>query len=999
MADKVVCPVCGEANPVDLEFCQNCQSRLLPLTGPLKGEDAPIHPGQLPTKKVTAELEPILPEWLREARKQARESAREEPTMTGGDKLTKPLPGVPDLLAGLANQNKQEDEEEVTPDWLSSITGVPASKKKSEQDSSQVKWVELGDDNEPKKDSAAKESPELPWMAGQGAAPEKDELTEWFKQASSSAHPLEEKPRFQETQFPSSFQTDQSNPTPPPAFSPTGLSEETNYQDQNEAYSEKDQAGPALSSDAEVPDWIKRLDAQVPAPSQQPVPGKDASSPASSSDIEIPDWIKQLDAQAPAPDQPAANAKDIPSSPMEAVNVPDWLKSLDQAPASAPQPGPASGEALPGWLNTSTPAQETPAVSTPEAPAFVPPSQAAPIKPLDTGQLPDWVTALAPVEPQASTPSEPAFASPPLSVPQKPFDTGQLPDWVTGLAPNESQASTPSEAALVPPSQPVPQKPLDTGELPDWIASLKPVEPQASTPEAPAFTQPSQPVPEKPLDTGQLPDWIASLKPVEPQNSGSPFQFESDQSAISSTPPSQAFKTEQPAVEPAPSVSAFHSEEPPAEPVSTSPVSAFTEIPGSTDDVDAIFASMQIPDWLSDVTESQPASEEGLPPAAQAEEPITPADLPSWVQAMRPVESGMRGSTASPQDSTLEERGALAGLLGVLPAIPGAVDPTSKPKSHSIKLDATDQQQAHAALLEQILSAETAPLPMKADSVPKSQRILRWALSAMLIIILSGVVFGKTQIFPLPSQVPNETIAAIQAVEKIPANAPVLVVFDYEPATVGEMEASGASLLDHLLLLNHPRLALISTSPTGAALAERFMATTLADRAYIRGTQYVDLGYLPGGLAGVFDFSQNPTVSMPLGADSNQVWNSQVMQGVTHFSDFASVIVLTDSAEAGRIWIEQTALARGKSSLIVVSSAQAGPMILPYVDSGQVNGLISGLSGAAGVEQANNNLPGFVRRYWDAYSLGLLLAVALMLLGGLWNFWLGIQDRRLKEVG
>lgn len=994
MADRIVCPVCGEANPIDLEFCKNCQSRLLPLTGPLKGEDAPIHPGQLPTKKVTAELEPILPEWLREARKQARESAQEEPTLKGGEKLTKPLPGIPDLLAGLADQNKQDDEEDVTPDWLSSITGVPASKKKSEQDSSQVKWVELGDDEGSKKDSAAKESSGLPRMAGQSAAPEKDELTEWFKQASSSAHPMEEKPHFQETQYPSSFQTDQANLSSPPEFSPTGLSGETNYQDQNEAYSEKDQAGPALSSDTEVPDWIKRLDAEAPAASQQPVPAKDASSPAPSSDIEIPDWIKQLDAQAPAPDQPPANARDIPLSSTEAANVPDWLKSLDQAPASAPQPGPSSGEAVPGWLSTGTSAQETPAVSPSESQAFTPPSQPVPEKPIDTGQLPDWVTALAPNEPQASIPNEPAFTPPSQSVPQKPFDTGELPDWIASLKPAEPQASTTSEPALASPPQPVPQKPFDTGQLPDWVTGLAPNEPQASTPGEPVIP-PSEPVSQKPLDTGQLPDWIASLRPVEPQAPASPFQVETDQTAAGSTASSQAFKSEQPAAE----VSAFHTEEQPAEPVSTSPVSAFTETPGSTDDVDAIFASMQMPDWLSDVTEGQPASEESLPPAAQAEEPITPADLPSWVQAMRPVESGVRGSTVSPQDSTLEERGALAGLLGVLPAIPGAVDPTSKPKSHSIKLDATDQQQAHAVLLEQILSTETAPLPMKADAVPKSQRLLRWALSAMLIIILSGVVFGKTQIFPLPSQVPNETIAAIQAVEKIPADAPVLVVFDYEPATVGEMEASGASLLDHLLLLNHPRLALISTSPTGAALAERFMASSLAERAYVRGTQYVDLGYLPGGLAGVFDFSQNPTVSVPLGADSTQVWNSQVMQGVTHLSDFASIIVLTDSAEVGRIWIEQTELARGNSSLIVVSSAQAGPMILPYVDSGQVDGLVSGLSGAAGAEQANNNLPGFVRRYWDAYSLGLLVAVALMLLGGLWNFWLGIQDRRLKEMG
>ena len=39
-----------------------------------------LQAGQIPTKKVTSELEPILPQWLREAREKARQSASEEET-------------------------------------------------------------------------------------------------------------------------------------------------------------------------------------------------------------------------------------------------------------------------------------------------------------------------------------------------------------------------------------------------------------------------------------------------------------------------------------------------------------------------------------------------------------------------------------------------------------------------------------------------------------------------------------------------------------------------------------------------------------------------------------------------------------------------------------------------------------------------------------------------------------------------------------------------------
>jgi hypothetical protein len=455
--------------------------------------------------------------------------------------------------------------------------------------------------------------------------------------------------------------------------------------------------------------------------------------------------------------------------------------------------------------------------------------------------------------------------------------------------------------------------------------------------------------------------------------------------------------------------------QPPAEEL-PAPSAPLTTEPVSGEDADAIFASMQTPDWLSAVLPPSTAAEENVPAAAQEEEPIVPAELPSWIQALRPVESAMATVPSAAEDVPTEAKGPLAGLHGVLPVIPGAAVPSSKPKAHSMKLDATEQQQAHAALLEQILAAETSPVPMRAGGqLLRSQRVLRWLLSALVIAVLGGVVFARSEAFQLPSNVPNETVAAIQAVESIPDGAPVLMVFDYQPATVGEMEATGASLIDHLLLLKHPNVALLSTSPTGPALAEHFMSSALADRAYVQGTQYVNLGFLPGGLAGVYNFAQSPATTVPLDAASKPVWQSAVLSRVQRFSDFAAIIVLTDSMESGRTWVEQTQVSRGNSLLLFVSSAQAGPMLMPYVDSGQVNGMVSGIYGAAGAEQrnagspgvyglpgaepSNSRAPGYVRRYWDAYNAGLYLAVMAIVVGAVANLWLGLRDRQVNAAG
>ena len=131
MANLIKCPVCGESNPTDQEFCQFCQSRLQPMAGSLKGMDEPLKPGQIPTKKDTGELEPILPQWLREARNSARKSSEDDATQAAQQSQgSHAATSGGDLLAGL-NSQAQGNEEEDTPDWLLSITGETPKSKKS----------------------------------------------------------------------------------------------------------------------------------------------------------------------------------------------------------------------------------------------------------------------------------------------------------------------------------------------------------------------------------------------------------------------------------------------------------------------------------------------------------------------------------------------------------------------------------------------------------------------------------------------------------------------------------------------------------------------------------------------------------------------------------------------------------------------------------------------------------------------------------------------------
>jgi hypothetical protein len=257
-----------------------------------------------------------------------------------------------------------------------------------------------------------------------------------------------------------------------------------------------------------------------------------------------------------------------------------------------------------------------------------------------------------------------------------------------------------------------------------------------------------------------------------------------------------------------------------------------------------------------------------------------------------------------------------------------------------------------------------------------------------LILLVAFFLVTGSQSVPLPAALPAESGLLLPALDALPEGASVLMIFDYEPALAGELEAAAAPFVDRVLALRHPRVTILSTSPTGGALAERFFANTQTRHNYQPGQNYINLGYLPGGTIGILSFAENPRAAMP----SSQ-WVTAAAQDVNRFSDYAAVILLTDQAETARAWVEQTASQRGDTPLLVVSSAQAAPMIQPYLFSGQVNGLVSGLYGGAAFE-GSSGLDSPVRGYWDAYNFATLLAVLLIVLGGLWNFIAGVRARQ-----
>lgn len=1043
MAD-IRCSHCGKNNPDFLDVCQFCQS-------PLKSESM-LHIGQKPTKKDTGELEGVLPDWLKNARQQSRDSAEEEsaiPPVQPKAKKEEPV----DLLAGLFQSDSSEEED--VPDWLTSInqntkgklsapaTPPPSAQSEPESDFfAQFNKSDSPSKSEPKRDLFS--TPQSEPMQPSQDFGERDELSDWFSQASeqpADSFDLESQPAQVNSDWGIDDQLQfraQESPAPKEEEDLSWLHNLENAAKKTDELRpptpnwEQDFDTPSASSDQEDLSWLNNLGAvpgteQLPAQPVQPSQpqedlswldtlGGTPSVPASDSGQEDLDWLNKLGG-TPMQQTPAQPAK-----PQEDLSWLDSFKQADEPAPSASMPQ-ASSDDL-SWLNDLGAASAEPTPMEPakpqedlswlnafgETPVSEPPAPAQPSSQEDLS----WLDNLAgtPFEAAPSQQEKPqedlewlkAFGGTPESSPSATTPAASDLDWLNtlGLTPVQDTTASPSAS----------QDDLSwfnnlQSGAPDPLSSAPFAEPAqdenaADLPPFSAFT-PRKTAPLERSAEDTMPDWLKSATegPSMPMGASELDQFREDYKV----PPSsddpfswKSFTQEQEPTQEQPALTSFFPSQDQPEPSSVDQNVFSTGSPSSipsAEDVNSLF-SIEMPDWIS---QAEPTKQEDTaqPVGIHAEdgEALAPVDLPSWVQAMRPVDAVISESAPSMDDQPTEREGPLAGLKGLIPVMP--VGSARRPKPISLKLQASDEQQASAAILEQILAGETAPRPLVSTSAYASQRTLRWALTALFILVLGAMVALRPQVFPPSAAVTFESTEILTRLQGLPAGGDVLVVVDYDAALAGELEAVSAPMLDQLALLRQPRLSFVSTSPNGPALVEKLMSNPTVRRnsdglgGYIADQNYKNLGYLPGAESGVLSFIESPKSAFPAAT-------------VDLFSGYSAVIILTDHADSARVWIEQLQTVKQRDSalalqpLLVASSAQAGPMLQPYVASQQVNGLIAGLADASRFESQNASRPGIALSYLDAFGAGLLMAITLIVLGSLWSIFAGIRARRAEAA-
>ena len=263
-----------------------------------------------------------------------------------------------------------------------------------------------------------------------------------------------------------------------------------------------------------------------------------------------------------------------------------------------------------------------------------------------------------------------------------------------------------------------------------------------------------------------------------------------------------------------------------------------------------------------------------------------------------------------------------------------------------------------------------------------------------IIFLVLGVVVAIPLIISVGGEIPPTApvISAHESVKTLEAGDYLMVSIDFDATSAPELMPMLHSVLRQafekevkIVMLGHIAIGL----PLGHAALEQIAAEY--DAEY--GVDYVDLGYRPGYIAVMIamgreigdifrtDYQGTPIREMPITKDLHSYGDIDLLFGFEH----GAVI---------DYWVRY-AQARFDQRMTFGTTAVMAPDAYPYLQSGQIEGLVGGLKGAAEYETLIGR-PGLGTRGMPAQQWGHLLVIGFIALGNLGYLF---TKRRRKSAG
>ena len=253
----------------------------------------------------------------------------------------------------------------------------------------------------------------------------------------------------------------------------------------------------------------------------------------------------------------------------------------------------------------------------------------------------------------------------------------------------------------------------------------------------------------------------------------------------------------------------------------------------------------------------------------------------------------------------------------------------------------------------------------------------RWIFLAVGLLVVMPLITG----FHIAPVRPSARARGFyDAIERVPPGSTVLVAGDYDPGTIAENYPMHLAATRHLMSRN-VKIVAVELYPGGPPLADRVLHLAGEEYHKREGYDYVNLGYKSGNEVVMSQMGSSIPRTFPVDRRNVPVAQLPVMKGVENFSQIALLVSVSAGYPGTKEWVQQV-VSRYHVPMVAGVTAVSAPEYYPYLQAGQLQGLLGGMAGAAEYE-ALVKQPGLAMRGMDAQSLAHVFIALMIILGNL----------------
>ena len=275
-----------------------------------------------------------------------------------------------------------------------------------------------------------------------------------------------------------------------------------------------------------------------------------------------------------------------------------------------------------------------------------------------------------------------------------------------------------------------------------------------------------------------------------------------------------------------------------------------------------------------------------------------------------------------------------------------------------------------------------------------AERMLK--IDRRIIFVVIGICTLLPLLYPvgLPIKISPEVRGVYDYIEQMPERSVFLLSIDFDPASKPELHPQAIALLRHAFRKNL-RVVAMTLWVSGTGMADQLVSQVAKEMGKEKGKDYIFLGWSPGGSAVIINMGQDLYNSFPSDYGGKPTKGQPVLDGVLSLKDVTYAISLGAGNPGVEAWYV-FGKDKYKFELGGGCTGVIAPGLYPLLRSGQINGLIGGLRGAAEYESLIGQ-KGRAVAGMDAQSATHLAIIVLVAICNLFYFSIRQQANRPSQ--